>query len=292
MRTGRYAQGGMSLGMAVQQPGYHTPTAMDSRRGDYTFDGKDPAMRPRPSLLGQAKAADGLPLRFPTPVAGMADKGDRGDLNTAVKGYGSGGHTSSRLVRSEPAETLWSTPTRRDGESLRKVTRGKGSAERGQAWSDPLAVQVAKAEAGRFPTPTVSMTSMGDMEQARGHRKAGGYPRMTPTPSANDWKGSSKPGQRRGQLTDPALGVIEAGGQLNPTWVEWLMGFPLGWTDLEASPAHEVDPSWWAAEPDVPRVARGTRDRIDRLRALGNAVVPQCGAVHGEILLAMYEGVD
>lgn len=25
------------------------------------------------------------------------------------------------------------------------------------------------------------------------------------------------------------------GGQLNPTWVEWLMGFPAGWTDLEGS---------------------------------------------------------
>ncbi len=25
------------------------------------------------------------------------------------------------------------------------------------------------------------------------------------------------------------------GGQLNPTWVEWLMGWPLGWTDLNAS---------------------------------------------------------
>ncbi len=24
-------------------------------------------------------------------------------------------------------------------------------------------------------------------------------------------------------------------GQLNPTWVEWLMGFPLGWTDLGPS---------------------------------------------------------
>jgi hypothetical protein len=24
-------------------------------------------------------------------------------------------------------------------------------------------------------------------------------------------------------------------GQLNPTWVEWLMGYPLGWTDLNAS---------------------------------------------------------
>jgi hypothetical protein len=25
------------------------------------------------------------------------------------------------------------------------------------------------------------------------------------------------------------------GGQLNPTWVEWLMGYPLGWTDLKES---------------------------------------------------------
>jgi hypothetical protein len=25
------------------------------------------------------------------------------------------------------------------------------------------------------------------------------------------------------------------GGKLNPTWVEWLMGFPIGWTDLKDS---------------------------------------------------------
>jgi len=31
-------------------------------------------------------------------------------------------------------------------------------------------------------------------------------------------------------------GVTPLGnGGLNPTWVEWLMGFPLGWTVLEAS---------------------------------------------------------
>ena len=28
---------------------------------------------------------------------------------------------------------------------------------------------------------------------------------------------------------------IQSGGKLNPTWVEWLQGFPLGWTDLDAS---------------------------------------------------------
>jgi hypothetical protein len=27
----------------------------------------------------------------------------------------------------------------------------------------------------------------------------------------------------------------QATGQLNPMWVEWLMGFPIGWTDLEDS---------------------------------------------------------
>jgi hypothetical protein len=31
----------------------------------------------------------------------------------------------------------------------------------------------------------------------------------------------------------------------------------------------------WAAEPDVGRVAHGVPDRVDRLAALGNALVPQ-----------------
>jgi DNA (cytosine-5)-methyltransferase 1 len=34
--------------------------------------------------------------------------------------------------------------------------------------------------------------------------------------------------------------------------------------------------NWWAAEPDVGRVAHGIPSRVDRLKGLGNAVVPQC----------------
>jgi len=34
--------------------------------------------------------------------------------------------------------------------------------------------------------------------------------------------------------------------------------------------------SWWNAEPDVGRVANGISNRVDRLKGLGNAVVPQC----------------
>ena len=33
--------------------------------------------------------------------------------------------------------------------------------------------------------------------------------------------------------------------------------------------------SWWRTEPDVGRVAHGVPARVDRLRALGNTVVPQ-----------------
>jgi DNA (cytosine-5)-methyltransferase 1 len=35
-----------------------------------------------------------------------------------------------------------------------------------------------------------------------------------------------------------------------------------------------TDKSWWAIEPNVGRVANGVPKRVDRLRALGNAVVP------------------
>jgi len=33
--------------------------------------------------------------------------------------------------------------------------------------------------------------------------------------------------------------------------------------------------SWWATEPNVGRVAHGVPNRVDRLRGLGNAIVPQ-----------------
>jgi hypothetical protein len=38
-----------------------------------------------------------------------------------------------------------------------------------------------------------------------------------------------------GTITNEERKAMQAGngGKLNPTWVEWLMGFPPGWTDLE-----------------------------------------------------------
>jgi DNA (cytosine-5)-methyltransferase 1 len=43
--------------------------------------------------------------------------------------------------------------------------------------------------------------------------------------------------------------------------------------------------SWWAVEPDVGRVAYGIPARVDRLRGLGNAVVPQVAELVGKMVL-------
>lgn len=48
-------------------------------------------------------------------------------------------------------------------------------------------------------------------------------PQTYPTPRAQD-------GEKMGQ---GSLGEKQEGGALNPDWVEWLMGWPIGWTALE-----------------------------------------------------------
>lgn len=40
----------------------------------------------------------------------------------------------------------------------------------------------------------------------------------------------------------------------------------------------------WSSEPEVGRVAHGVPRRVDRLRGLGNAVVPQCAATIGRVM--------
>lgn len=63
-----------------------------------------------------------------------------------------------------------------------------------------------------------------------------------PTPSANNQSGGitglnggSGARAKLHAMVGREEGLKMSGGKLNPTWVEWLMGFPLGWTALDAS---------------------------------------------------------
>jgi len=62
---------------------------------------------------------------------------------------------------------------------------------------------------------------------------------MWPTPVTRDYKDTGTKEsmtRQRNKRQSPGLALVvgaETGGKLNPTWTEWLMGWPLEWTELK-----------------------------------------------------------
>ncbi len=81
-----------------------------------------------------------------------------------------------------------------------------------------------------WPTPVAS-----DISSRNTKYKQGGTPlslavKIYPTPTCHNSKEGAFPSEYNRKT--PSL-ATHAGGKLNPTWVEWLMGWPLEWTDLK-----------------------------------------------------------
>jgi len=75
-------------------------------------------------------------------------------------------------------------------------------------------------------------------------------------------------------------------GRLNPDWVERLMGWQEGWTDLAPLTEIKNDLTKWGGdwEGNCPRVTNKSLARADRLTAIGNGQVPICAATAFTIL--------
>ncbi len=118
---------------------------------------------------------------------------------------------------SEIGSGLWPTVTQ-DSATDRSNRYAQGGT--------PLTVAVK-----RWPTPTESFAARGGIIQ----------------PESNH---DTEKGFRE---KDPSM----TGGQLNPTWVEWLMGWPLNWTSLEVLSKENIDEwhdktlraVWWTNDP-------------------------------------------
>jgi hypothetical protein len=135
------------------------------------------------------------PAKWPTPAA--RDGKPTNTLETLMDGR----FVDQLANRVKMVETnLWTTPCSRDwkGKTISK--------NHPEGFNKSLANDVIK-----FPTPQASdCRDRGNMSNPSIQRRA-----------------------EKGKQLNLSMVAHPTSGQLNPTWVEWLMGWPLGWTDLK-----------------------------------------------------------
>jgi hypothetical protein len=219
-----------------------------------------------------------------------------------------------------------------------------------------LDLNIKETGFGYLPTPINSMVTIGDFNQAKFHSsKRPEYKDVNQviysTPRSSDSHGASKnrikgalgENDKRHQLREEVYKSSDnqKTGQLNPDWVEWLMGWLIGWSDLEplkellwldpaVDPADiESDRTWQTYAPGthsrgmyplkknvnalfngerttvqvltvdevmmeelkkpstgtIPRITTIKKNRINRLKAIGNGQVPLCAATAFKLLM-------
>ena len=151
-------------------------------------------------------------------------------------------------------------------------------------WSTPAAND---GKNGTLPASQIGRdTLVGDVMKAS----------MWPTPRANKPEGYSSAEFR------PTLAQVATGeekpihGQLNPDWVDTMMGFPAGWSEPDCDNPQEMPfPAPMGCEQyewEPPRVTANCPNRANRLKADGNAVVPQIPEIFGRLIIAVEGGVN
>ena len=141
---------------------------------------------------------------------------------------------------SETESGLWPTPNTLEGLKPKKIERimeYNQKARPGRSYASMnLREQVVYGKQPIWPTPNAWDGKRGPMSKELMESGAHQITLVTAvkhfqTPVARMFKDN---GQSPAELNrNSETLAMQAGGSLNPTWVEWLMGWPLGWTDLK-----------------------------------------------------------
>jgi len=124
---------------------------------------------------------------------------------------------------------MWATPSAADSQGSSGGGQNKSLRTDVQMWPTPRACTAMAAENihnrvnDKFPNLETVVART-----------------MWPTPNASDNRDRGHKGMpaikrrmEKGKQLNLSMVVSETSGSLNPQWVEWLMGYPEGWTDLE-----------------------------------------------------------
>ena len=265
-----------------------------SEYGGKSGDGLDTAV----------KRAGAVSATGPTPTCVGLDGGS----NSRKAARARGRYIEGAGAKSAP----WPTPTVHD--RLRGQTEPHGREKRqGYGTQGNLNDEVVRrAISATGPTPTAHAAKPVCMEKARdglnyaverGKTKSHLYPTVG-TQTMGGCSGSFAklkeleeigrltPEERRAMSShltggkDPDTSTC---GMLNPDWVEWLMGWPIWWTDVNFRNADggqcvmpwldlADDPAEWPT-PLMQRITTRKTHRVHRIETLGNGQVPLCAAV-------------
>jgi hypothetical protein len=175
----------------------------------------------------------------------------------AKKTQDTSGHGSEKPLASYDPDTqswkmygdtcLWGEP-----QCLEKLPPS-GMTRNGVLYQQPAWVPITDAiESSSWPTPTSRDHKDGRKPRVRNGKvqtdTLGRAVQMWPTPTTQENEHPNAIYNNKGRRVSPGGSTHsrnladtvqlteqpQTGGKLNPTWVEWLMGFPTGWTDLEA----------------------------------------------------------
>lgn len=191
----------------------------------------------------------GAGTQWPTIRSSDADRGGRGDLIQAARGNENSHFRMWPTARANQA--MWSNQTPESAHATNRKPNLETIVAR-RTWGPPRATEYK----GCGPHGSKSQQ----------HRLGKGYLDAQAAEEEHDSDGPSPT------------------GTLNPDWVAWLMGWPIGWEDVDQVPDVEawkratMNGTWWETDPAdvgaIPRLVKGATMRANRLKALGNGQVP------------------